>query len=200
MRIAGERLDQVASDTDILGMMCDQCALERGLATGQPGEATATGAVECVTVGCFPDLAPMRPRGARAMLAAPSENTWRRANDGAAVNRYATGIWRRMAASAVVGVLVLSGCGGGSADKAGETAGGAVTASDATAGRTLRVAAGSEFAAQDPHDYAGDFILLDMVFEPLVRYGEDGVLKPALATAWRVSKDGLTVHSICVRT
>src|SRR6266498_1872010 len=39
----GERLAKVAEEQGILLMMCDQCALERGLAAG-------------VRVGCFPDL------------------------------------------------------------------------------------------------------------------------------------------------
>ena len=52
----GERLGQVAREHNILLMMCDQCAIERGLATGEPGNATVTGAVDGVTVGCFPDL------------------------------------------------------------------------------------------------------------------------------------------------
>jgi hypothetical protein len=37
-------------------MMCDQCAIERGLAEGDPGSCTVTGTVDNVTVGCFPDL------------------------------------------------------------------------------------------------------------------------------------------------
>ncbi len=37
-------------------MMCDQCALERGLATGQPGNCEVSGTVDNVIVGCFPDL------------------------------------------------------------------------------------------------------------------------------------------------
>lgn len=52
----GERLGQVARDNNILLMMCDQCAIERGLASGEPGNATVAGAVDGVTVGCFPDL------------------------------------------------------------------------------------------------------------------------------------------------
>jgi oligopeptide/dipeptide ABC transporter ATP-binding protein len=86
--------------------------------------------------------------------------------------------------SALACVLALAGCGGsgGSGDTGARKPGG-----------TLRIAGPSEFAAQDPHDYTGDFILIDMVYEPLVRYGEDGVLKPALATAWRVSDNGLRV-------
>lgn len=54
----GERLAKVAKEKDILLMMCDNCAKERGLAQGEtwPGKATAVGTVEGVQVGCFPDL------------------------------------------------------------------------------------------------------------------------------------------------
>jgi sulfur relay (sulfurtransferase) complex TusBCD TusD component (DsrE family) len=56
----GERLAEVAKEQGILLMMCDQCALERGLAEGTPGTVPsgvkAVGTVEGVQVGCFPDL------------------------------------------------------------------------------------------------------------------------------------------------
>jgi sulfur relay (sulfurtransferase) complex TusBCD TusD component (DsrE family) len=56
----GERLAKVAKERGILLMMCDQCALERGLAEGTPGTVPsgvkAVGTVEGVQVGCFPDL------------------------------------------------------------------------------------------------------------------------------------------------
>lgn len=52
----GERLAKVAAEQSILLMMCDQCAIERGLAEGGPGEATVKDTVDGVTVGCFPDL------------------------------------------------------------------------------------------------------------------------------------------------
>lgn len=53
----GERLAAVAAEKNILLMMCDRCAIERGLAEGKPGSATvADGVVKGVTVGCFPDL------------------------------------------------------------------------------------------------------------------------------------------------
>lgn len=54
----GERLSKVAADQGILLMMCDGCALHRGLAEGEtwPGEAETVGTVEGVAVGCFPDL------------------------------------------------------------------------------------------------------------------------------------------------
>ncbi len=65
----GERLAKVAADKGMLLMMCDMCALERGLAEGEPrwcdadgtgrtepGEIAVTGTVPGVAVGCFPDL------------------------------------------------------------------------------------------------------------------------------------------------
>ncbi len=52
----GERLAKVAKEKGMLLMMCDQCALERGLAEGEAGKCVPSGTVEGVRVGCFPDL------------------------------------------------------------------------------------------------------------------------------------------------
>jgi hypothetical protein len=52
----GERLAKVAEQQGILLMMCDQCALERGLAEGVVGDCRPSGTVAGVHVGCFPDL------------------------------------------------------------------------------------------------------------------------------------------------
>ena len=52
----GERLAKVAKEKGALLMMCDQCALERGLAEGEIGNCRVSGTVEGVQVGCFPDL------------------------------------------------------------------------------------------------------------------------------------------------
>jgi sulfur relay (sulfurtransferase) complex TusBCD TusD component (DsrE family) len=54
----GERLAKVAAEQGILLMMCDNCAIERGLAEGQiwPEKCQAVGTVAGVQVGCFPDL------------------------------------------------------------------------------------------------------------------------------------------------
>ena len=52
----GERLGEIARQQNILLMLCDQCAIERGLATGQAMHATPCNVVEGVQVGCFPDL------------------------------------------------------------------------------------------------------------------------------------------------
>jgi sulfur relay (sulfurtransferase) complex TusBCD TusD component (DsrE family) len=65
-----ERLARVAREKGILLMMCDSCALERGLATGEPRWCTPGGegrkepgdcrvpphVVEGAEVGCLPDL------------------------------------------------------------------------------------------------------------------------------------------------
>jgi len=54
----GERLGRVARERGILLMMCDSCALERGLAEGGrwPEESKPKDTVEGVRTGCFPDL------------------------------------------------------------------------------------------------------------------------------------------------
>jgi hypothetical protein len=52
----GERLGKVARDNGMLLMLCDQCAIERGLAEGEPGACQTVNTVEGVQVGCFPDL------------------------------------------------------------------------------------------------------------------------------------------------
>src|SRR4051794_38219505 len=52
----GERLAVVASKSAMLLMMCDRCALERGLAEGEPGDCGVKDPVEGVQGGCFPDL------------------------------------------------------------------------------------------------------------------------------------------------
>jgi sulfur relay (sulfurtransferase) complex TusBCD TusD component (DsrE family) len=52
----GGRLAAVAADQQMLVMMCDQCALERGLAEGEVGSCKPSGTVAGVSVGCFPDL------------------------------------------------------------------------------------------------------------------------------------------------
>ncbi|MBT9283418.1 MAG: DsrE family protein [Hydrogenibacillus schlegelii] len=65
----GERIAAVAERLGILLMMCDACALERGLAEGElrrgtpdgsgrttPGEIRPKDTVRGVRVGCFPDL------------------------------------------------------------------------------------------------------------------------------------------------
>jgi len=52
----GERLSKVAEKQGILLMLCDQCALERNLAEGVPGDYRPKDTVDGGLVGCFPDL------------------------------------------------------------------------------------------------------------------------------------------------
>ena len=57
----GERLAKVANEKNILVMVCDQCALTRGLAEGTfegcgTGSVMAKGLVDGVVAGCFPQL------------------------------------------------------------------------------------------------------------------------------------------------
>lgn len=57
----GERLAKVAAQQRILLMVCDQCAVRRGLADGVleqcgKGQVRARGLVAGVAAGCFPQL------------------------------------------------------------------------------------------------------------------------------------------------
>ena len=57
----GIRLAKVAKEKNILLMICDQCAIRRGLGEGSfeqcgSGEVTAKNTVERVVAGCFPQL------------------------------------------------------------------------------------------------------------------------------------------------
>jgi len=52
----GERLADVAAEQDIMLMLYDQCADERGLAVKTDDGYEPTDTVDGVEVGCFPDL------------------------------------------------------------------------------------------------------------------------------------------------
>ena len=57
----GKRLSIVAKRKNILLMICDQCALRRGMASGDfsqcgSGEVKAKNTVDGVIAGCFPQL------------------------------------------------------------------------------------------------------------------------------------------------
>ena len=57
----GERLSKIARDRGMLLMVCDQCAVRRGLAEGTfeqcgSGDVKAKGLVDGVVAGCFPQL------------------------------------------------------------------------------------------------------------------------------------------------
>lgn len=76
----------------------------------------------------------------------------------------------------------FAGCGG---DAQGSGGGGR---------EALRIASAEPVGVLDPHDYTGGFIPLDMIYEPLVRYGERGRIEPHLAESWEVADDRLSVR------
>ncbi|MBI1295945.1 hypothetical protein GC175_13405 [bacterium] len=58
--------------------------------------------------------------------------------------------------------------------------------------QTLILASGRNLGPGNPHAYDSSMVLLDLVYEPLVRYTVDGAIAPALAESWEISEDGLT--------
>lgn len=84
------------------------------------------------------------------------------------------------ALAAVVGVTILLAAAACSAAPA------------QTSSKILTLAVGHPLGELNPRVMAGDFPGLDLIFEPLIRYGRDGKLEPALAESWQVSPDGLT--------
>lgn len=57
----------------------------------------------------------------------------------------------------------------------------------------LTLAWGEDFGDINPHRYNPDqFVIQDMVYEGLVRYGDNGKIEPALAKSWEISEDGKT--------
>jgi nickel transport system substrate-binding protein len=75
--------------------------------------------------------------------------------------------------------LALTGCG-------------AQAAADRADDGTVRVAVAQRAGNLDPHDYAGQFYVQDLLFEGLVKYGRGGDIEPSLAESWKVSDDGKT--------
>lgn len=58
--------------------------------------------------------------------------------------------------------------------------------------QTFTLAIGEDVAGLNPQGYdAHSFVALAMMFEPLVRYGADGTIQPALAESWQASPDNL---------
>jgi hypothetical protein len=51
---SGERLDKIARENGMLLVLCDQCALERGLAEGELGNCAPVNTVEGVRIGQRP--------------------------------------------------------------------------------------------------------------------------------------------------
>lgn len=84
--------------------------------------------------------------------------------------------------------LALAACSSPTEDPAATTD----APSGAAAGTDLRVAIFEPVGILDPQAYTGNHVVLGMIYEPLVRYGADGTIVPALATSWEISTDGLT--------
>lgn len=60
-----------------------------------------------------------------------------------------------------------------------------------TAKSRLTIAWPEDVAEVNPHVYNPDqFVIQDLVYEGLVRYGDNGVIEPALAESWTISEDG----------
>jgi nickel transport system substrate-binding protein len=55
---------------------------------------------------------------------------------------------------------------------------------------TIRFAIAKPAGDLNPHVYKGLWGVQDLIFEPLIAYGPEGALQPALASAWEVSADG----------
>lgn len=61
-------------------------------------------------------------------------------------------------------------------------------------GDTLRVASAKAAGDLNPHSYAGLWSIQDMVFEPLIQYGEGGTFGPGLAEKWEVENDNKLIR------
>lgn len=66
------------------------------------------------------------------------------------------------------------------------------SAGQPAAAQTLILASGRNLGPGNPHAYDSSMVLLDLLYEPLVRYAPDGSVVPALAESWTISEDGLT--------
>lgn len=72
------------------------------------------------------------------------------------------------------------------------TTGAATTEVAPAAEQILTLASGRDLGPVNPHAYDSSMVMLDLVYEPLVRYAPDGTIQPALAESWEISEDGLT--------
>jgi nickel transport system substrate-binding protein len=60
--------------------------------------------------------------------------------------------------------------------------------------QVLKVAIAEEISGLNPHGYdAHSFVALDLIFDPLVNYADDGTIQPGLAESWETSADSLTL-------
>ena len=59
--------------------------------------------------------------------------------------------------------------------------------------KSLRIAIAAEIGGLDLLQNVSPLHTYSLVFEPLIRYGDNGKLEPALATSWTVSEDGTAI-------
>ncbi|MGE3288828.1 MAG: ABC transporter substrate-binding protein [Pseudonocardia sp.] len=83
-------------------------------------------------------------------------------------------------AAVLAAIVMMAGCG-------------SATGPAPEARSTIRIATVEPVGILNPWDFLGQFHATDLVYEPLVAYGEGGRIEPALAESWTVSDDGLTV-------
>lgn len=117
--------------------------------------------------------------------------------------------WMKQGLAAILAGVVISaaGCGASGQQTAGDssasqaaaptsaaqTTGSATSAASAGTGQlTALVAKDLNPETADPIQSTADFRLYEMVYEPLVRYGEGGRIEPGLAESWEISPDGTT--------
>ena len=101
---------------------------------------------------------------------------------GEVVNPSPTATWGRRAVMRILaGLAVLAGV---------ATVPGAALAGDH---KTLRIAIAAEIGGLDLLQNVSPLHTYSLVFEPLVRYGDNGRLEPALATGWTLAEDGKTI-------
>lgn len=65
-----------------------------------------------------------------------------------------------------------------------------ISAFAANGDNTLRIALSKQAGNLDPVVYRAIWAVQSMIFDPLVRYGQDGKIEPALAESWSVTDDG----------
>lgn len=97
-------------------------------------------------------------------------------------------------ASAMFIMLLLSGCGSSqsSATQQGKNSAASKAASETNQSNTITVMVSGKLNPKDasPIESSTEMCLYEMVYEPLVKYGQGGAIKPALAERWNVSDDG----------
>lgn len=85
-------------------------------------------------------------------------------------------------------VMMITACGNQNTPSSREK----ISSNSSKGEQVFTVAVGSELGDLNPHNYKSSFPALHLIYEPLVRYGTDGKISPALAKSWQLSDDGKT--------